>query len=98
MKNLYLKPLNENELEWAKNAFKLRKMQKCWYVLKYDIETTQYNNEIVFKNFFEAFEEFENTYPSYTDERIELIFSPEENDTEFSENIVVNYKYNGNKI
>lgn len=65
---------------------------KDWYVLKYDLKTTAYNNEIVFKTLKEAEEEFENTQPSYEGERIEIIFSPEESDEEFFDNKLVKCK------
>ena len=66
--------------------------KKDWYVLKYDVETTEYNNEIVFKTLDEAEEEWKKAEPSYQDERIELIFSPEENDPEFGNNLLIKYK------
>lgn len=73
-------------------AISERADKKDWYVLKYDVKTTEYNNEIVFKNLDEAEEEWRKTKPSYRDERIELIFSPEENDPEFGENLLIKYK------
>ena len=66
--------------------------EKDWYVLKYDVKTTKYNNEIVFKTLDEADEEWKKTEPSYLGERIELIFSPKENDPEFKDNILIKYK------
>ena len=73
-------------------AISERADKKDWYVLKYDVKTTEYNNEIVFKTLDEADEEWKKTKPSYQDERIELIFSPEENDPEFGENLLIKYK------
>lgn len=74
------------------NAILDRAEYKDWYVLRYDVLTTKYNNEIVFKNFAEANEEFKNTHPSYIDERIELIFAPTADDKEYPENILIKYK------
>ena len=73
-------------------AISERADKKDWYVLKYDVKTTEYNNEIVFKTLDEAEEEWKKTEPSYQNERIELIFSPEENDPEFGENLLIKYK------
>lgn len=73
-------------------AINTRGDRKDWYVLKYDVETTAYNNEIAFKTLDEANEEWKKTEPSYKNERIELIFSPEEDDPEFGDNILIKYK------
>jgi len=76
----------------AKAAVKERANVKDWYVLKYDTETTEYNNEIVFKTLDEAVKEFNETEPSYKNERVELMFAPEDGDPDFGDNVVVNYK------
>jgi len=73
-------------------AISERADKKDWYVLKYDVKTTVYNNEIVFKTLDEADEEWKKTEPSYQDERIELIFSPEKDDPEFGDNLLIKYK------
>ncbi len=59
---------------------------KDFYVLRYDVKTTAYNNEIEFKNFDDAYEEYEQTSSNYPDERIELIFAPVMNDQEYFDN------------
>ena len=76
----------------AIQAIQSRADEKDWYVLKYDMHTTDYNNQIVFKTLSEAWEEFIETESSYPEERIELIFSPQDDDPDFGDNIVVNYK------
>ena len=76
----------------AKAAVKARANVNDWYVLKYDTETTAYNNEIVFKTLDEAVKEFKETEPSYKNERVELMFAPEDGDPDFGDNVVVNYK------
>ena len=83
---------NKTDKQIAKAAVKERATVNDWYVLKYDTETTAYNNEIVFKTLDEAAKEFSETEPSYADERIELIFAPEMDDPDFGDNVVVNYK------
>jgi hypothetical protein len=75
-----------------KLCIRLRKNELDWYVLKYDVKTTEYNNEIVFKTLDEAVKEFSETEPSYADERIELIFAPEMDDPDYGDNVVINYK------
>ena len=90
--NYQIKPLIKGEKEAINYAIKLRANKKDWYVLKYDTRTTEYNNEIVFKTLAEAYDEFVKSEPSYLDERIELIFAPEENDVLFGDNMVINYK------
>ena len=74
----------DNEL--FKNIINDRGNELDFYVLRYDMETTRYNNEIVFKTYDEAFNEFCNTTPNYKNERVELIFSPQMGDTEYSDN------------
>jgi len=76
----------------AIQAVQSRADEKDWYVLKYDMHTTDYNNQIVFKTMGEAWKEFLETESSYPEERIELIFSPQDDDPDFEDNIVVNYK------
>lgn len=76
----------------AIKAVQSRADEKDWYVLKYDMCTTDYNNQIVFKTMGDAWKEFLETESSYPEERIELIFSPQEDDPDFGDNIVVNYK------
>jgi hypothetical protein len=76
----------------AMKAIQSRADEKDWYVLKYDMCTTDYNNKIVFKTLGEAWQEFQETESSYPEERIELIFSPQDDDPDFGDNIVVNYK------
>lgn len=66
--------------------------EKDWYMLKYDVKTTEYNNDIVFKTLDEANEEWKKTKPSYPDERIELIFAPTQDDPKFKDNVLVKYK------
>lgn len=51
-----------------------------FYVLHYDTKTTKYHNRIVFKTYKEAKKEFdEDNYFWTPTDRIELIFSPEDN-------------------
>jgi hypothetical protein len=76
----------------ARAAVKARANAKDWYVLKYDTKTTDYNNEIIFKTLDEAVKEFSETEPSYADERVELMFAPEDGDPDFGDNVVINYK------
>ena len=76
----------------AIQAVQSRADEKDWYVLKYDMCTTDYNNKIVFKTLGKAWQEFLKTESSYPEERIELIFSPQDDDPDFGDNIVVNYK------
>lgn len=71
-----------------KLCVRLRKDELDWYVLKYDVKTTEYNNEIVFQTYNEAIEKYNNTHSSYINERIELIFSPKDDDV-FKENELV---------
>lgn len=79
-------------------ALNKRYNEKDWYVLRYDANTTEYHNEIVFKNLYEAYEEFKKTEPFYKNEIVELIFSPQNNDLEFGENLIVNQKIFSGKM
>ena len=87
-----IKALNHYEQSTAESAVESRADKLNWYVLKYDTVSTEYNNTIEFKTLSDAWEEFQRTDSSYPNERIELIFSPYEDDDEFGDNIVVNYK------
>ena len=83
---------SEIDNQYAITAVQSRADEKDWYVLKYDVVSTEYNNTIVFKTLGQAYKEFMETESSYPEERIELIFAPEAGDPDFDENIVVNYK------
>lgn len=80
------------EEETAHHALEDRYQDKDWYVLRYDTETTEYYNEIVFQTFDEALKKFNRTKPTHKNERVELMFAPTEDDTEYFDNIVVKYK------
>ena len=80
------------DLEIVREAILKRADYKDWYVLRYNLKTTEYNNEIVFKTYNEAVEEFKNSLPNNEDERVELIFAPEKNDKEFFDNILIAHK------
>lgn len=73
-------------------AIKERKNCKDWYVLHYNTKTTEYLNEIVFKTLEEAKKEFNEATFLCDEDRIELIFSPEENDKEYYDNIIIDCK------
>ena len=83
---------NPQDQQTAVEAIKTRANKQDWYVLRYDMATTAYNNELVFKTLGGAQLEFEKTEASYPEERVELVFSPELGDPAFGDNIVVNYK------
>ena len=78
-----IKALNHYEQSTAESAVESRADKLNWYVLKYDTVSTEYNNTIEFKTLSDAWEEFQRTDSSYPNERIELIFSPYEDDDEF---------------
>lgn len=88
-----MKTLCQSDAPLAKLAIEKRANHKDWYVLKYDVKTTAYNNEIEFMEYGQALLKFNETEASYEDERIELIFAPEEGDPTFGDNIVVMYKW-----
>lgn len=92
MENVKIKPLWEADRKYIEEVIEKRANENDWYVLKYDVKTSEYNNKIVCKPLKEAWEEFEATEPSYDNERIELIFSPNLFDEDYKENAVVNYK------
>ena len=64
-----------------------------WYVLRFDMKTTDYNNNIVFQNYQDAFEKFKGFEPRYKEERIELIFAPTEDDKTYKDNELIIVKY-----
>ncbi len=66
-----------------------RKDYLDWYVLHYDVKTTGYNNDIVFKTFDEALDEYIQEKPFYKNDRVELMFAPAIDDKNFHNNIVI---------
>ncbi len=91
-RSLEIKCLDNYEEETAHHAVEDRYQDKDWYVLRYDTETTEYYNEIVFQTFDEALKKFKKTKPTHKNERVELMFAPTEDDPEYFDNIVVKYK------
>jgi hypothetical protein len=63
-----------------------------WYVLHYDTETTAYLNEIEFMTYEKALEKYNKEEPFSSTDRVELMFSPNEDDEEFEENVLIYYK------
>ena len=84
--------LDPNDEPTVKEAVLTRADKKDWYVLRYDLAITDYLNQIVFKTLAEAYEEFCYTIADNQTERVELIFSPEGDDGELFDNIVVKHK------
>lgn len=75
------------DIEIIQEEIKKHPKTKQWYVLRYDVKTTEYKNEIVFKTYKQALKEFKNTMPHDENERVELMFAPKNGD-----NIVAIYK------
>lgn len=69
-----------------------RKNHLDWYVLHYDTETTAYLNEIEFLTYEEALDKYNKEQPLSSNDRVELMFSPTEDDEEFEENVLIYYK------
>lgn len=66
--------------EILEDAIKNEPDVKQWYVLKYNMSNGAYNNEIVIKTHEEALVEFNQTFPRDENERIELMFTPDDGD------------------
>ena len=77
-------PSNEDVNE----ILKLRQHSDVFYVLVYDIKTTQYKNEMEFMTFEKANKKFLNTKAG-EGERVELMFAPEHTDSLFKDNVVI---------
>jgi hypothetical protein len=60
-----------------------------WYVLHYDTKTTAYLNEIEFMNFGNAMAKYNKELPYSSTDRVELMFSPMEDDDMFDENVLI---------
>lgn len=84
--------LKRNELSYANRAIEKRSNELCWYVLHYDTKTTAYLNEIEFQTYDDAMKKFKKEKPLTPADRVELIFAPFQNDSEFEENMVIYYK------
>ena len=77
----------------AEEAVKYRQTKRYWYVLHYNPETTEYLNKIEFLTFREAAALFLGSEPLCKEDRVELMFAPDEDDDEdFGDNIVVAWK------
>ena len=81
--------LNISELTDIEEAVELRGNKPDWYILHYDIKTGEYEDDFNFKPLNEAIEEFKNAKHKNSNDRIELIFAPEDDDEEFGDNILV---------
>ena len=75
-----------------------RKNYKDFYVLHYDTKTTEYHNEIVFMTLSDAIIEYLGNEPINVNDRVELVFSPEDDDEEFSDNVVLMSKMLGGRV
>ena len=78
---------SEENYKEAKHVIETRRHKLEWYVLHYDVKTTEYLNEIEFKFYEDALKEFNNAIPINDDDRIELIYSPLDGDYEDDLNI-----------
>ena len=87
-----------HSIAYALAAITERANAKDWYVLLYNMETTEYDNEIVFMTLDEAYEEFAKHTASYDNQRVEIMFAPEDGDQEFSDNCVVKFKTSPRRI
>ena len=85
---------NVDSKEEIEEAIEKRGETNSWYVLHFDVKNADYLNEIEFKSYSEAVEQFEKETPINDNDRVELIFSPEETDNEFSDNIILKTKKN----
>ena len=76
----------------AESAIKSRRDDNCWYVLHYNTQNTFYLNKIEFLSLREAVALFLGSEPLSAEDRIELMFAPEDDDEIFGDNIVVAWK------
>lgn len=81
--------LNIGELADIEDAVKTRADKLNWYVIHYNIKTGNYELDFEFKTLEKAIEEFKNAKHKNSNDRIELIFAPEDDEEEFGDNILV---------
>ena len=87
-----IKPLDEGDREYIEDAIRNRSEHIDWYVLHYDLDTTDYLNDIEFSNLADAWKKFKSEKPYSVSDRVELMFAPEWTDEEFEDNVVINFK------
>ena len=85
--------LNVSELDEIEEAVDLRADDFDWYVMHYDVFNERENEMIKFETFGEALKRFKNEKFLDGNDRIELIFSPVEEDDIFYENLLILIKY-----
>lgn len=78
---------------YNKSIIDKRSQHKDFYVLHYNMVTTEYLNDIVFMTYDEAKALYEQSKSISVEDRVELIFAPADNDVEFSDNIVLESKF-----
>ena len=89
--NFKYNPFNNEDMEYVKEIIKTRAdNDNEFYVLHYDVENSDYLNEIVFTDLKTAVAIFEGSTQINNNDRIELIFSPD--DDEFGDNVVMAWK------
>lgn len=84
-------PLSET-ISYVNDIVRKRKDDYDFYVLHYDISTGKYLNEIITMNLHAAIAIYQGSKMLNENDRIELIFSPKDNDEEFSVNVVIAWK------
>ena len=91
VKKFKYNPFEKEDMEYIEEIIKNRaNNDNEFYVLHYDVETSDYLNEIVFTDLKTAVAIFEGSTQINENDRIELIFSPD--DEEFGENVVMAWK------
>lgn len=78
--------------DYIEKAIEKRSESKCWYILHYNINTTEYLNEIEFITYKEACESYEKETSYNEEDRVELMFAPEQEDEEFENNVIIKQK------
>lgn len=73
----------------AKRIIDKRDIKLDFYVLVYNVITTEYLNEIVFQTYQEALKKFHRINIADANTVVEIIFSPQEDDKEYYDNVVI---------
>ena len=73
----------------VKRIIDKRDIKLDFYILVYNVITTEYLNEIIFQTYQEALKKFHETNITDANTVVEIIFSPQEDDKEYYDNVVI---------
>lgn len=87
--NFTFNPIDKNIDDWIEDVVKNHSDKKWFYILHYDLKTTEYLNDIEFVDLKTVILQFDNAKQINKNDRIEIICSPDE---DYGDNLVMAWK------